>query len=508
MLADPAATGASLAAAHSLSHWTGLALPHFRTGQPEAQPEATPAHGAGPLADACRLLSFPAGDPPADAAEAALRDRLLQAYDKPAWLADFDRFITGFLAGERPLDFYSPLDDRRLPLRAALTKHRMQFLFLGEDRARVLVLLGPFPYGLYHPAEGLFLNLHTHREICRNVVHACLVEMLGQPERFHAWLQQGADPARRALVIGDMRPLHYYLQSLGALEALEAPVAAFAAAGHPVLTVADWCFIDPAKIFPALRTAKGKRLESRHLVGHQLRHGLSTFRLYRDTRCSSLDWADRLKLLAAPGTAEGDAAELRVLVSLDLEKALLLNQETVLRAGLARLQAIAASTGRRLHLQWDGWTRAGEALCERGQRVVAEAEALSARLLAALPEHTRSTRLYGLSVEEKIPLALGADLALLRHGTAAMLPTSMLGIRTLAYHTPTMMRTSATARRGTHFVLPDEAVSFEHDPKLEDFLQPFTVEPEAFCAAIDSVLGRSATPPRAGKAHWPRRTTA
>jgi hypothetical protein len=297
--------------------------------------------------------------------------------------------------------------------------------------------VGRMMQGVYYPRRDLFVRLRpTHLPLTMAVRHSLRV-MLSKPPRFARFLERAsAGSLRRAFVIGDVRPGHFVRESLAYIDAAEAELRGFIDRGGLIVTIREWCAMDPLAAFPMLAQGDVLTLGAAQASGTLLDFGIDAHRVHRFKAREDGGWLrSRLARLGRlPEPASSSAARFRVLISIDAEKRRILNQVEAFRFVLRRLGAACAARGMALEVVWDGWTVRGTPN-DKDRQVMARIEATIAAILEEAPvPASRQFRIFGRSSDDKVGAVAECDLVLVTQGTGAVVPSWLLSRPTIVYH--------------------------------------------------------------------------
>ncbi len=503
---------APLPTVDDLAALCGLDIRHFdRPGQGR-----DPGFGSHALATGCEVVDVfgPAGPGQGlHARDKALVERCRQAYRRDVWAPRYRALNEAFLAHEEGPRIVSPLRGSEMRVLGHMPVSHLQ-VTACLDRGRLVLLLGigSTAVGLYYPAENLLLLLNSLGLRPVPLLRTVLDHMVSRPLAWAAWLRRAvAGALRRAFVIGDSRPSHFMRQTLAFLDAEEERITAFARAGGVLVTVPEWCAMDPHLVFPSLASLDGLRISSQVLTEALLAGGYDAHRVYRVTTYPDAAWLRRrLAPMIEAARLEAAGSRFRVMISLDAERERVVNAVEIFRFALRMLGEACADAGIALEVVWDGWTVSGEPSA-RDREVMGRIEAMIAAITAELPVALAAQhRIFGRSSLEKVPDLAACDLAITTQGTGAMVVSWLLQRPTIVYHTPGAARNRDYLDektvvdmdpRAIGAPLPDGAEARHH--------QRFTLAPwgmeEALRRAVGARLAirREAPPPDALPARVP-----
>jgi len=437
-----------------LAKLMGVDLEHF---QPQPRGVEGP-WGPRALSRSAEIVNyFTSNVLPQDPARQALAERARRAYALAQWRQRFDEHSAIFL--EQPKAHrrvYSPLDDAEALVVGEYQLHRFQICAcLIKERLIFLVIGGRYPYGIYYPAENLFLRLVVYTEQDVNILNELLSRIIQQPMRYAGWIRLGlAGRLRRAFVIGDNRPGHYIRENIAYLDFhQDTRLKAFTAHGGMNVILRDWCFLDPLALFPMLRDSDHAVIQSTAFEPLLLDWGLDSHRVCRIPSHPNGAWLrHRLGLALTPA---GQRSTYRVLISIDAEKQRFLNQIDAVRKLLTLLWEHCRQRGTQvLEVVWDGWTVAGVP-SERDLKVMADIRILIAQILDGLDIPLAQVSIFGRNACDKIPETATCDLAFVTRGTGTVIPCWLLQRPTISFHVPELA--------GDRTCLDDE-FAFDVDP--------------------------------------------
>ncbi|PWS35116.1 hypothetical protein DFH01_22620 [Falsiroseomonas bella] len=440
-------------AAESLAALCGIAPENFSYAGPQRDPAL---HGINAMLARCRHLQLGGRDWPSDLPRPLPED--VKAYRSAAWLEHLRAIHAACLAG-RPRLLRSPLHHRDVPvLGEVLADSHQIYLALHDRELFFFVFVGRLPQGVYYPARDLFLMLRPNALDPRNATWRVLRLLLPEPQRVARFVARAlAGALRLALVVGDPRPGHYLKESLAYLDAAEADIIGFRRRGGLLVLLEDWCAMDPLAVIPTLAEGPVQRLQSTGAALALLDAGVDAHRVYRFKTAEGPGWLRRrfgLSALADP--ARG--GRFRLMLSVDAERARLLNQAEVFRFVLRRLGAACAARGLAMEVAWDGWTISGEPT-EKDRMVMARIEAAIAAIKQDLGVAIASEiRLFGRSAYEKVAEIAPCDLVLTTQGTGALLPSWLLERPTIVYHVAAMVPNRSDLHEPTVVQLDQRAV--------------------------------------------------
>jgi hypothetical protein len=429
---------AAQAAAQELAALCGLDVRHFRL--PGRRPD--PGYGSQALTTACEVVDVfgPAGPGEGPRAQdSALLARAREGYRKP-WAGHYRALNRAFLAHEDGRRIVSPLTGGEATILGSLSIQAYEVTACLEgERLILLVGIGSMAVGILYPAESLFIVLTSYRLNFQSVLRAVLDQLTSRPVAWAGWLTRArAGELRRTFLIGDNRPSHFMRQSLAYLDVEEAAIRDFAAKGGLLLTVPDWCAMDPVAVFPSLAALERISVTSEGLTETILLSGLDAHRVYRMNIHPDAGWLRRrLALVIDSATAMGEGGRrFRVMISLDAERERVVNAVEIFRFTLRRLAEACATDGSVLDVVWDGWTVPGPPSA-RDLEVMGRIEAMIAAITEgpALPLGGQR-RIFDRSSLDKVPYLAGCDLAITTQGTGAMIASWLLRRPTIVYHVP------------------------------------------------------------------------
>jgi hypothetical protein len=442
-------------AAEYLAGLCGIPPEHF--AWPGAQRDPA-RHGLNALLARCRIVQLGgrARDWPADLPAPAVAD--VKAYRSAAWLEHLRAFHASFLA-LRPRFLRSPLHGCDVPVLGEFVNEAHQ-VYLAAHQGELIAFLfvGRLPQGAWYPARDLFLVLRPNWLNPRDALFRFLRPFLTEPLHFARFVARGlAGTLRPAFVVGDPRPGHYLKESLAYLDAAEEEVLAFRRRGGLLVLIEEWCAMDPLAVIPALAEGEVQRLQSPGAALALLAAGVDAHRVYRYKTHEGPDWLRR-RFGLAPPAAPIASSRFRVMLSVDAERARVLNQVEVFRFVLRRLGAACGARGLALEVAWDGWTISGEP-SEKDRMVMARIEAAIAEIKDGLGVAIAAEiRLFGRSSYAKVAGTAPCDLVLTTQGTGALLPSWLLERPTIVYHVAAMVPNRSDLHEPTVVQLDQRAV--------------------------------------------------
>jgi hypothetical protein len=430
-------------AAHDLAALCGLDMRHFRYPGHEADPAAFGSH---PWVMGCEVVDHFGRMGPGEgphAADRLLRERIRTSYRHATWVAHYKALNAAFLAHEGDRRIPSPLSGGEATILGSVPIGPYQFtLCLDGERLVVAIGIGYMAVGILYPAEALFLVLTPYPLNMRSVLRVFMDHMLQRPQTWLGWIHRAqAGSLRRAYLIGDNRPGHFIRQSLAYLDAQEAEIHAFSAAGGLLLPVPDWCAMDPFTLIPGLAPLERREVPSEALTLTVLQDGHDAHRVYRFDIHRDPSWLRRRFAALAPvdDVPALPGRRFRVLISIDAESGRFLNQEEAFRFVLRQLVQACARDGRILDVAWDGWTVPGVP-SPRDLEILERIEAVVGRITKGLSGLGEQLRLFGRSAQEKVPAVAECDLAFVTQGTGAVIPCWLLKRPTVIYHVASMVQ--------------------------------------------------------------------
>lgn len=414
---------------------------------------------------------------------------------KRGWDAKIGEVSERFLTGE-PIEFLSPLDNVCLPVEAELFGSRvrwLQWVVLRHAPLRFLILEANTPVAIWYPERNTLLALRDRTATLTLSLRQLLETLFGQPAAFLAWLDMAGRPtARRCFILGEARPSHFMAQTLGFLERnLDRLVLPFLREGHVLAILRDRSFLDPLRVFPALRdfAVLSVTIEQAPRLLRDL--GLNCRLNDRRITNTTYGWVARLRREAEP---DASRPVFGVLMSIDAERMRFDNQVVAFAACLERLAREAADEGASLTVYWDGWTIPSDHVPGQRDRTVCDRIAsIAANIRAACAAPFEEVALYGLAIEDKIRLAKDCRLALATYGTATILPTCALAVPTITYHVaavcnPAMLRSARYLDPDHAVALPPEAVTPVLPVEEQAHRQRFAVDIPVLLSVLDQVL--------------------
>lgn len=455
------------------------------------------------LAQACEVVDYFGGMGPGTGPrgkDPVLRARIRAFRKDRGWASHYLALNAAFLAHDRQRSIFSPFSGEDVPILGSIPLGPYQVTLL-MDRGRLLVFIGigHMPVGLYQPDENLFVILTKYTLNMRGVLGNVLAHMLSHADLWLAWIRRAqAGPLPRAYVIGDNRPGHFIKQSLAYLDAHEAEILAFSAGGGLLVSVPDWCAMDPFTLIPSLAPLPRLQVPSDRLTETMLLEGYDAHRVYRFTthrdpawlrrRFAALETPAARSSAASPDLLSGGGRRFRVMISIDAERQRILNQEEAFRFVLQRLGDVCAAEGRALDIVWDGWT-VPDVPSKRDLEVMARIEAMVARITSdlALPPGQRID-IFGRSAQAKVPVVAECDLVFVTQGTGAVIPCWLLKRPTIVYHVASMVHDRSCLDDEAVFSVDQRAVG---EPPSDD---PLAVQHRRFTLApwgLEEAMGRA-----------------
>lgn len=407
----------------------------------------------------------------------------LRLYALPQWQKARDKGREAFFAGGRAR-YHSPLDGAKLLSLGSIFGRRFDYHLLDGPHLRILLTLGASAYAIYYPDRNVMVHLTAYEEHRAGILQPLVALLLGSWRGVEDWIA-AADRSilKRSFVIADNRPAHFLTQTLGFVDSCWPVVERFQADENLVAVARDWCFVDPVKVFPALR--KGPLLSARsdQLTQLCLDMRLSMQRVARVNAFKSVEWVKRV----APNTGEASADRpFTAWIAIDAEKERFLNQVPA----LAALIDMLGQGGRPLKIIWDGWTAIEGQWSEKDQRIVDRIDAITAEIAALASTPFEQDRIYGRTFEYKLSRTAHCDLALATHGTASIMPSIIRKVPTITYHVPKMLALTGYAEDETWFPVAQEGIAMGPVLAKIDHEQAFTVTPDELIAAAERALAR------------------
>ncbi|MFN4297764.1 MAG: hypothetical protein ACK4FB_13090 [Brevundimonas sp.] len=341
------------------------------------------------------------------------------------------------------LRVFDPINGKILASTKSLIFRKYQlFFFSFKDEPIILGCLGSKPMTLMYPSRRVMIDIVKNKEDPYNFVNAAvrLVRSCGLDFYRHLSVNR---PSKTACVVGDERPTHYLLESLGALQKLEETdrLARFWKTLDYLIVPTDYAFIPADELFnvpssvqvayvplaDVNRLAIDRNLFVQRFMrsGHNMSESLRKRVVdYADRTSRALEWPDTRKALR-------HADHITVWFSVEIEKGRIQNQAEVFHE---LLSVLTARFDDRFRLIVDGWSPMPLSAAPKDKFIAGKVREFMREQMALAPQPVEVIEAFTLPYRDKLKLCGEADFFVSMQGAAALVPSGLRHKPGVTYH--------------------------------------------------------------------------